>query len=218
MTRIYLSPSNQESNVGKGKYGTEEQRMHQLAAKVAALLRERGIDSLISRPQWSMAQVVADSNAFRADAHVCIHTNAGGGDGTVAFYGSAEGKRLTQAIYGYVAPLSPGKDEGIRAYPELYEIRNTSAPVAYLELFFHDNAAEVADYLASESAYAEAIARGICEHYKVPWERVTVDYRQLKRAAVRVGRKLKLDVSRVDVELAGKGSAFEKLLRAIADK
>lgn len=213
--KVYLSPSNQESNVGKGAYGTEEDRMHQLAGRVAALLRERGVTVKTSGKQQAMAVVVAASNAFGADAHVCLHTNAGGGNGTVAFYGSARGKALTQAIYERVAPLSPGADEGMRPWAGLYEIGHSNAPVAYLELFFHDNYAEVADYLASEGEYAVAIARGICEWGKVPWAK-QVDYRPLKKQAVAVAKKLGI-AQAVDVTSASKGAAFEQLLRAIAD-
>ena len=139
MKKVYLSPSNQEHNAGVGKYGTEEVRMHELAAMVAARLKARGFAVKVSQPQWEMGTVCADSNSFGADAHVCIHTNAGGGDGTVAFYGSAAGKRLNEAIYKYVAKESSGADEGVRSWPGLYEIANTHAPCAYLELFFHDN-------------------------------------------------------------------------------
>jgi N-acetylmuramoyl-L-alanine amidase len=217
--RIYLSPSNQEHNVGKGAYGTEEKQMHALAAKVARLLKARGFQTRISQPQWSMAQVVADSNGWKADAHVCMHTNAGGGDGTVAFYGSAAGKALTKAIYDRVAPLSPGADEGLKSWPGLYEIAHTIAPCAYLELFFHDNHAEVADYLADEAAYAEGVARGICDWAKVPWTKPEpgVDYRPLKKAAVKVANTLGIPHENVIVTVNAKGAAFEKMLRAIAD-
>lgn len=109
MKKVYLSPSNQEHNAGVGKYTTEEKRMHALAKMVAPLLKARGFQTRKSVETWEMAQVVADSNRWGADIHVCIHTNAGGGDGTVAFYGSERGKKLTSAIYKQVAPLSPAR-------------------------------------------------------------------------------------------------------------
>jgi N-acetylmuramoyl-L-alanine amidase len=216
-TKVYLSPSNQEHNVGKGAYGTEEEQMHALAKRIAARLRDRGFLVRKSEPQMEMYQVTADSNNWDADCHVCLHTNAGGGDGTVAFYGSAKGKALSEAIYKRVAPLSPGKDEGLKSWPGLYEIARTSCPCAYLELFFHDNAGEVADYLADEAAYADAVARGICDFYGVKWTQTpAVDYRPLKRAAVAVAKVLGI---RHDVDLSskGKGESFEQLLRRIAD-
>jgi N-acetylmuramoyl-L-alanine amidase len=219
MTRIYLSPSNQEHNQGVGKYGTEEARMHELAGRVATLLRAHGFQTKISQPQWSMGQVVSDSNSFKADAHVCIHTNAGGGNGTVGFYGSPAGKALLTPVYARVAKASPGPDEGMKSWAGLYEIGNTAAPCAYLELFFHDNYAEVADYLAHSEKYAEAIARGICDRFKVPWEKATptVDYRALKREAVKVANTLGIPHENITVTVAGKGAAFEALLRAIAE-
>lgn len=169
MKKVYLSPSNQEHNAGKGSYGTEEEQMHRLARMVASRLRRHDILVRKSVESWDMPRVVADSNQWGADIHVCIHTNAGGGDGTVAFYGSAAGLKLTKAIYKYVAPLSPGSDEGIRQWGGLYEIAYSHAPCAYLELFFHDNSKEVAAYLRAVMAYADAIAHGICDYLGVEW-------------------------------------------------
>jgi len=219
--KIYLSPSNQEHNAGKGAYGTEEQRMHELAAMVAKALQRYGtaFATKISNPLWNMGRVCADSNGFHSDAHLCLHTNAGGGDGTVVFYGSAKGKELSAHIYKYVAPESPGKDEGLRSWPGLYEIGNTSAPVAYFELFFHDNYAEVNDYLAHKDHYVEAIVHGLCDWAGVKYEVVpaAIDYRPLKREAVKVAKQLGIPQS-VDVNAVGKGAAFEKLLREIAGR
>jgi hypothetical protein len=38
--RIYIAPSNQEHNIGVGNYGTEEERMNQLADKLIDGLHE----------------------------------------------------------------------------------------------------------------------------------------------------------------------------------
>lgn len=217
MKRIYLSPSNQEHNAGVGKYGTEEVRMHELAGMVAARLKSRGFAVKTSKPDWEMSQVVADSNAFDADAHICIHTNAGGGDGTIAFYGSARGKALNLAIYKYVAKESPGSDEGVRPWAGLYEIAHTNAPTAYLELFFHDNYKEVGDFLADKAAYSDAIAHGICDYFGVEWARPSgPDYRPTKKAIKKLAAQLGIDHSKVNTANS-KGAAFEALLRAVAD-
>ncbi len=214
MHRVYLSPSNQEHNAGKAGYN-EERAMHDLAGRVAKVLKERGFSVRISDPAWDMAKVCADSNAFGALAHVCIHSNAGGGDGTVGFYGSALGKKLTTSIYEHVAPLSPGRDEGVRSWPGLYEIAHTNAPVAYLELFFHDSYAEVADYERHKDEYAAAIAEGICDWFGVS-TKPAVDYRPIKRQAVRLAKLLGIPCDEVDPETNVLGKAARALLLAIA--
>ena len=177
--RVYLSPSCQEHNLGVLKYGTEEARMHQLSAIITDKLESRGISTRRPLPSWDMSRVCRDSDGWNADIHVCLHTNAGG-DGCVGFYGSTKGERLTRLIYKYVAPLSPGKDEGIRAWPELYEIRHTNAPVAYLELFHHTSKADVADYLAEKNAYADAIVHGILDYFGISYSRPAVTGQTLK--------------------------------------
>lgn len=209
--RVYLSPSNQEHNVGVGNYGTEESRMHQLARCVTGkLLRYDGkFISRKSQPDWDMDKVCRDSNDWKSDVHICIHTNAGSSsaDGTVAFYGSERGKKLTTCLYQYVRSESPGSDSGILPYPGLYEIRHTDAPCAYLELFFHTNKVEVDDFLKSIDAYAESIVHGLCVYFAVPYKYVT----PLDRAKMRrlIDGAPKNDIAWLihiaQLELAGRG-------------
>lgn len=187
--RVYLSPSNQEHNAGVSGYGTEENQMHSLAHIVAKKLEKYGgrFTTRISNPDAEMGTVCAESNAFKADAHICIHTNAAGSSaqGTVAFYGSDVGKRLTKRIYARVSPVSPGTDKGVQAWPGLYEIHNTHAPVAYLELFFHSNKEEVEDYLkGAKEEYAEAIVRGLCDFFQVDYKTVTAFNRRDMRRTI----------------------------------
>jgi len=173
MKRVYFSPSNQEHNVGVGTYGTEERRMHELATLCILKMRRFG-DAFTTRkslPEWDMTAVCSDSNRWKSDIHVCLHSNAGSpaSDGTIGFYGSDAGRRLTQLIYKYVAALSPGSDYGIKEWGALFEIRHTVAPCAYLEVIFHTNRIEAADLIARRDKYAEAIVHGICDYFHVAY-------------------------------------------------
>ena len=71
MKRIYLSPSAQENNVGAGSYGTEEQRMNQLCDLVEKKLKGR-YQIYRNRPEMSLQQIVADSNAKKPDIHLAL--------------------------------------------------------------------------------------------------------------------------------------------------
>ena len=62
MADVYISPSVQHFNVGYGDYGTEEQRMNQLADALQYELERNGVTTARNNPDMTLAQVVADSN------------------------------------------------------------------------------------------------------------------------------------------------------------
>ena len=80
MKSIYLSPSTQENNVGAGNYGTEEQRMNEIMDLIENQLRGHYI-LYRNRPNMTLQQVVADSNAKNPDLHFALHSNAGAAAG-----------------------------------------------------------------------------------------------------------------------------------------
>src|SRR3990172_9434772 len=111
MPRIYISPSSQESNVGIGAFGTEEAEMNKIADDLMPLLTNDGrFEVKRNTPGMDVYEMAEDSNSFKADIHVAIHSNAGGGEGTevYAFGPETNSERLAQALYKQVAPLSPG--------------------------------------------------------------------------------------------------------------
>ena len=169
MSKVYLSVSLQEHNVGVGNYGTEMGRMRQVGMAAQARLVDAGVTVKLPPKAWayldpntSMAKVVADSNAFKPDLHICIHSNAGskGADGTLTFYypGSVKGRKIASLIQNRVAPLSPGTDAGLLTSPVFYETRAANAPVAYLELAFHTDYADAKSVVEHYGAYGRAIA------------------------------------------------------------
>lgn len=179
MPKVYLSPSGQIHNVGVGNYGTEEARCRKVAELTAKILKAAGVavdmtprawNSTLADSTW-LNRVVTRSNAFGADAHIAIHTNAGprGSDGTDAWHypGSVKGAKLTKAIYSRAAKVSPGSDGGIHTSPIFYETRYAKAPVCYIELAFHTDKADAASVSGHPDLYAEAIAAGILEYLGV---------------------------------------------------
>ena len=168
--KAYFSPSDQVSNtyiVGNTNEAEQCREICQLAVKAA----ERcGIDAK-TNVTGSMAERVADSNAWGADLHVPVHTNGADGkaDGTLLMCYDLIGKgfKASQAILKALGPLSPGSDYAIWARPSLYEIRASNAPCAYVEAAFHDNPIEAQWIIDHKAEIAEAIVQGVCEYFGV---------------------------------------------------
>lgn len=166
MKRIYLSPSAQENNVGAGSYGTEEQRMNQLCDLVEKKLKGR-YQIYRNRPEMSLQQIVADSNAKKPDVHLALHSNAGGGKGCECWICAKGGQaeKLAQQIYRQITAISPFAGRGVKVSKTLYEVNKTAAPAVILEAEFHDNEKGAAWIVEQMEQIAEAIAQGVIEYF-----------------------------------------------------
>ena len=166
MPKVYLSPSNQTEN--RYAYGStnEAQQCGRIAEACRKALERCGVSVKVGH-MISMQQKCSESNAFGADLHVPIHTNAFNGSvmGTRMFCYNATGKGMAacKAIFARVAPLSPGTSENIQVNQKLYEVRAPKAPTAYLECEFHDTVEGAKWIVENAAAIGEAIARGICD-------------------------------------------------------
>jgi len=178
MWRVYIAASTQRSNVGIGQYGTEQDRMHFLADRIAFFLKQqRGTFEVFRNSKdWSLEQTVKDCNSVACQLFIDNHTNAGQpyADGTEVYYhnGSTNGKRLADNLFAEIAPLSPGTDQGVLSDSVLYQtglyvLKNTHPPAALIEHIYHTNAVEVDHFLANVDAYAKATCRGICKYFDV---------------------------------------------------
>lgn len=170
MPKVFLSPSNQYDN--RYAYGntTEGEQCGKIAEACKVALERSGVQVKLMHDE-SMQEKCAASNAFGADLHVPIHTNAFNGQvrGTrmFCFSSSGEGMRACQAIFNRLAPITPGTSENIRVDASLYEVRVPSAATAYIECEFHDSV-ESAEWIINHTGYiGETIARGICDYFGV---------------------------------------------------
>lgn len=171
MSKVYVSPSTQEHNIGAAKYGTEEYRMNQIADVVVPLLQYNNFTVYRNNPQMSLRQVVNDSNSKHVDIHVAIHSNAGGGRGAEAFYTSSNGKILADDLYKYIAPLTPTSDRGVKFTNSLYELNRTTAVAALTEVAFHDNRDDANFIINNIYEIGEAIAKGVCDYFNVAFKK-----------------------------------------------
>ena len=173
MPKVFLSPSNQYDN--RYAYGdtTEGVQCGKIAEACKAALERSGVAVKLMHDE-SMQEKCAASNAFDADLHVPIHTNAFNGtvSGTRMFYYAegGEGQKACQAIFNRLAPVTPGTSENIRVDASLYEVRVPAAPTAYIECEFHDNPTASKWIVENTGLIGETIARGICDYFGVTFQ------------------------------------------------
>lgn len=168
MPKIYISPSDQTKNAYAAGNTTEAIQCRRIAVALKLSLMRCGFDALTNVSD-TMAERVNESNEWGADLHLCIHTNAYNGkvSGTRIFSADTvgEGYVAANAVFNYLAPLTPGVSENVKPYPALYEIRNTGAPCVYIEVDFHDVDAVALWLIEHTAEIAEAICQGVCDHY-----------------------------------------------------
>lgn len=170
--RIYLSPSDQTSN--KYAYGdtNEAVQCRRIADACEIALKRCGFEVKNNKTS-SMEARCKESDSWKADLHVPIHTNAYNksvtGTRLFCYSTSGAGYKACQAVYNALAPLTPGTSENIRANTGLYEVSYPDAPTVYIEVDFHDVAAVAKWIIENTEAIGEAIAKGICNHFGVKY-------------------------------------------------
>ena len=170
MAKVFLSPSNQYDNVYAYGNTTEGVQCGKIADACKIALERSGVDVMLMHDE-SMQEKCAASNAFDADLHVPIHTNAFNGKvmGTRMFCYSAGGKGMAacKAIFARLAPITPGESENIQVNADYYVVRVPAAPTAYIECEFHDTVEGAKWIVENTVLIGETIARGICDYFGV---------------------------------------------------
>ena len=164
--KIYLSPSAQPANNYAAGDTNEQVQCNRIAEAAKTALERCGFTVRKAPEGQEYKDNVSESNAWGAELHIPIHTNAGGGAGTVVFVhgGTAKQMQYAQPIYDEVQAISPGTTNyGVRVNSGLYELKYTTATAVYVECEFHDRA-DLATWIIGHTAeLGEAIARGICK-------------------------------------------------------
>ena len=170
--KIYLSPSSQPDNAYAYGNTNEQEQCRRISAACAKALERCGFE-VKDGNSGTMYTRVSESDAWGADLHVPIHTNAY--DGSVSgtrifcFNTTGEGYKAANAVFNELAPVTPGTSESVRADASLYEIKEAYAPTVYIEVEFHDVAASAKWIVENVEIIGEAIAKGICNHYGVSY-------------------------------------------------
>lgn len=177
--KIYLSPSNQDGNLYAYGSTNEMEQCNRIADAAKTALERCGFTVKKAAKGQKMSTSIAESNAWGADLHIPIHTNAvtdngtGTAGGTVVFVfnKSDANMKLATPIYNAVQSVSPGKtDFGVRDNPGLAELNSTNATAVYIEVDFHDNPPIAKWLIENPKTVGEAIAKGVCKGYGVTYK------------------------------------------------
>jgi len=170
--RVYISPSDQTENRYAWGNTNEHVQCQKIAEAEATALRRSGVEVKLAAFGTTMAQRCAESDAWGADIHSCVHTNAFNGKvmGTRMFCFSIPGKGYDacKAVFAELAPLSPGTSENIQK-ASYYEVRVPNAPSVYCECEFHDTAEGAKWIVEHTTDIGEAIAKGLCKYLGVKY-------------------------------------------------
>lgn len=216
--KIYLSPSDQVSNPYAYGGTNEARQCRKIAAACKTALERNGFEVKTSFADGSnaMYERVRESNAWGADVHVCIHTNAGGGCGCVVFVASKSPERMkyAQPVFDAIDAITPYRSVyGIRE-KQFYEIRNTTGTCIYCECEFHDSPDTARWIVEHTDDIGEAICRGICraagrnyiekgsENDMIRWERledIPAGYREMAQRFVDAGALRGKDGGELDI-------------------
>lgn len=171
--KIYISPSSQPANTYAVGNTNEQEQCRKIASHLEAALIRCGFEAKAGM-SGTMYTRVDESNAWGADLHIPIHTNACNGKvmGTRLFAYDTKntGYKVCQAIMATLAPITPGESDGITAYPGLYEVKAANASTAYIEVGFHDTEVEAMWIIEHTKEIAEAICNGLCNFYGVKYD------------------------------------------------
>lgn len=166
--RIYLSPSNQYTNYYTVGNTTEMEQCDLIAEKTAEKLKKLGFTVMVGQSGASLESRCNESNAFHADMHIPIHTNALNGEytgGTHEYvYGSDE-QTAAESFLSTLGKISPGDDDRIEYKPDLYEVSTPNALTVYLECEFHDTEEGAGWIINNTDRIANAIADGVYNYY-----------------------------------------------------
>lgn len=170
--KIYISPSSQSANIYAIGNTNEQEQCRKIAAALEAELVRCGF-TCHNGMDGTMYTRVDQSNHMGAQLHLPIHTNAF--DGKVAGLRimvsrlGGEAEQIAKAIMEHLAPITPGTSDGIHVMPQLYEIKATKAICVYVEVGFHDNAQEAQWIIDHTDEIAQAMVKGLCQHYGVAY-------------------------------------------------
>ena len=175
--KIALSPEDRSSNAYHpgARYMGRATNEHEQMCRCADLLEQELLRCgfQVKNMQYgNMYDRVRDGNAWGAELYIALHTN--GFDGTVAgtrvhCYPSEKSRKIGKLLQERIAPLSPGKSDGLKETTSLYELRATAMPAVLPEFGFHDNAAEAQWLIDNMETIAAETAMAVCDFFGVAY-------------------------------------------------
>lgn len=172
---LWLSPSNQIHNFGVGDYGTEKDRMNNVADVVEKIVKEQGVKVYRNDPKESIRDYTRRANELKCDLYFAIHSNAGGkgkARGTEVFCHKkgGEGERFAKRINDNIMSIYDGPNRGIKEGYKYYsgkpmwETSDSNMAACLVETAFHDNEVDAKWIIDNTQQIGEVYARAVLEH------------------------------------------------------
>lgn len=184
MKKVILSPSGQTGNKYTGNDTSEALQLRAVADFAKPVLTRHSVEVTIASPNMDVMARTAQANSMHVDVYAALHSNAGGGKGTEAYYhpNNFNSRNLTHCIYSKVAVLTPTKDRSEKNGMALFngfglaEIREIHPPTAQtlIECEFHDNKDGADWIIQNKEKLGEAIAQGILEYLGIAYVPVVI--------------------------------------------
>ena len=172
--KIYLSPSNQNGNTYATGNTNEMAQCDKIAAATSSALKRCGFEVKVGKSGDSMQNRCNESDSFKADIHMPIHTNALNGKttgGTRVFCIGSKNAEVSKAVLKTLGAISPGTTDNLTYRTDLYEINVPKAVSVYVECEFHDTKTG-SDWIRSNTTnIGEAICKGLCNYYGVSYKK-----------------------------------------------
>lgn len=178
MPSIYLSPSLQEYNLYVGG-GSEEYYMNLIADAMEPYLRASGIQFTRNRPDQTLSQVIAESNAGNYDLHLALHSNAappslaGRLQGTNVYYytQSTQGRRAAEIIAENFKVIYPDPNlVKTVSTTSLAEVVRVRAPSVLVEIAYHDNIDDANWIRNNIDRIARNLVLSLTEFFGIPFQ------------------------------------------------
>lgn len=183
--KIYIDQGHNPTgypNAGASWYGQEEQDItFEVGIMLAEMLRQDGrFDVRLSRPTedtvlgtsnaTSLIQRVKAANSWPADYFISIHANAStntAANGTEVYIYrlNTQANWLAQQVLEQIVQTVGTKDNGVRARPGLYVLKNTDMPAILVEMAYMSNPADAEKLKNDRYAFALGIYRGILRYF-----------------------------------------------------
>jgi N-acetylmuramoyl-L-alanine amidase len=184
--KLYLSPSCQEANriiqISGHDEQSEEDIMQDLARDIGAELY--GLAIRYNRPDMTLSQIVNDSNNWRPDFHLALHSNAGGGRGSEAWvtrlhHDNIGGAEMADLILTRLNAVGYNirKGKTVDFDGELHktttvdnltrfaEVDKTNAKACLIEICFHDSILDMRVFWDKRQLIIDAIADAILTYF-----------------------------------------------------
>ncbi len=177
---VYLSPSNQISNLGVSEVGYSNERymMNKVGTVVYNKLKEAGIKVYRNNPDQNMAYWIGESNYVNSDLHLAIHSN-----------GSVNHDKQGVEVYVH-EETSPAYSIALMLYDAIYDLysyksEETNKGVLYaegamgevnplnvkmgvlLEIAYHDDINDARWIVNNINEIGESIANAIIKYFEV---------------------------------------------------